>query len=168
MPAFVIFETGPDDWVVKLNLSDRDWARMSLGLPAVATLDAYEGTVFNGKITDLAVAADPASGLYPVEVRIAPQGKRFAPGLFAKVDITPSKSGPYAIIPVDAIIEGDGKSAFVFAMQPDGVSVKKLQVQISQINGNQAMVSSGLEGVTEVVTAGAPYLTEKKKVRKVQ
>ena len=31
-------------------------------------------------------AADPASGLYPVEVRIQPQGKRFAPGLFAGGD----------------------------------------------------------------------------------
>ena len=168
MPAFVIFETGPDDWVVRINVSDRDWARLSLGMRADVQMDAYEGTTFNGKVSDLAAAADPASGLYPVEIKIATQGKRFAPGLFAKVDITPSKSRPYAIIPIEAIVEGDGKSAFVFALQPDNISVKKIPVEIAFIDGSQVLIGSGLEGVQEVVTAGAPYLSEKRRVKKVE
>lgn len=168
MPAFVLFETGSKDWVIRINVSDRDWARLSLGMPAKVSMDAYEGFVFNGKVSDLAAAADPASGLYTVEISIAPNGKKFAPGLFAKVDITPSKSGKYAILPIEAIVEGNGKSAFVFALQPDGVSVKKLPVQIAYLDGNKALVASGLDGVAEVVTAGAPYLSERKKVRKVQ
>lgn len=168
MPAFVIFETGPDDWVVRISVSDRDWARLSLGMRAQVRMDAYEGFVFNGKVSDLAVAADPASGLYPVEIKIAAQGKRFAPGLFAKVDITPSKSRAYAIIPIEAIVEGDGKSAFVFALKEDSVSVKKIPVQVAFMEGDKVLVSSGLEGVSEVVTAGAPYLSEKKKVRRIK
>ena len=84
------------------------------------------------------------------------------------MDITASKSGEYAILPIEAIVEGNGKSAFVFALQPDGVSVKKLPVQIAYLDGNKALVASGLDGVAEVVTAGAPYLSERKKVRKVQ
>lgn len=167
MPAFVIFETGANDWVVRINVSDRDWARLSLGMPAKISLDAYDGTAFQGKVSDLAAAADPSSGLYTVEISIATQGKRFAPGLFAKVDVLPSKSRPYAIVPIEAIVEGDGKSAFVFALQPDGTSVKKLPVQVAFLEGNKVLISSGLEGVTEVVTAGAPYLSEKKKVRKM-
>ncbi len=167
MPAFVLFETGKDDWVIKINVSDRDWARLSLGMPAKVTMDAYEGTAFNGKLTDLAPAADPQSGLYPVEIRIQPQGKRFAPGLFAQVDITPSQSRAYTMVPVEAIVEGDGKSAFVFALQSDGKSVRKMPVQVAFLEGNQVVIASGLEGVGEVVTTGAPYLTEKKKVKKM-
>ncbi len=166
-PVFVLFETGKDDWVIKINVSDRDWARLSLGMPAKVTMDAYEGTSFNGKVTDLAPAADPQSGLYPVEVRIQPQGKRFAPGLFAQVDITPSQSRSYTMIPVEAIVEGDGKSAFVFALQADGQSVRKAPVQVAFLEGNQVIISSGLEGVAEVVTTGAPYLTERKRVKKM-
>jgi len=168
MPAFVIFETGPNDWVVRINVSDRDWARLSMGMRAQVTMDAYEGIVFNGKVSDLAAAADPASGLYTVEIQIATQGKRFAPGLFAKVDITPSKSRAYTMVPVEAIVEGDGKSAFVFALQPDSISVKKIPVQVAFMEGDKVVIASGLEGVLEVVTAGAPYLSEKKKVRVVQ
>lgn len=167
MPALVLFETGTNDWVVRINVSDRDWARLSLGMPAQIRMDAYEGVTFNGKVKELAPAADPASGLYPVEIRIQAQGKRFAPGLFAEVDITPASSRPYTMIPVEAIVEGDGQSAFVFALQADGTTVKKMPVRVAFLEGNQAVISSGLEGVTEVVTSGAPYLTEKKKVRKM-
>ena len=167
LPALVLFETGKDDWVVKINVSDRDWARLSPGMPAKVTMDAYEGQVITGKLTDLAPAADPQSGLYPVEIRIRPEGKRFAPGLFAQVDITPLQSRMYTMIPVEAIVEGDGKSAFVFALQADGQSVRKMPVQVAFLEGNQVVIASGLEGVTEVVTTGAPYLTEKKKVRKM-
>jgi RND family efflux transporter, MFP subunit len=166
MPAFVLFETGANDWVVQVNVSDRDWARLNLGMEARVTMDAYEGTSFAGKVSDLAPAADPASGLYPVEVRVQPQGKRFAPGLFADVEINPKQTRPYTLIPVEAIIEGDGQSAFVFALQDDGESVKKMPVRIAFIEGTQAVVASGLEGVREIVTAGVPYLNEKKKVRK--
>lgn len=166
-PVFVLFENGADDWVVKINVSDRDWARINLGMTAAVVMDAYEGTVFNGKVSDLSPAADAASGLYPVEIRIQPQGKRFAPGLFAQVDIKPSQSRPYVLVPVEALVEGDGKSAFVFSLQADGESVRKTPVQVAFLEGNQAVISSGLEGVAEVVTSGAPYLSEKKKVRKM-
>lgn len=166
-PVFVLFETGANDWVVKINVSDRDWARLSLGMSAKVVMDAYPDAPFIGKVSDLAPSADPASGLYPVEIRVTPHGKRFAPGLFAQVDITPSQSRPYTLVPVEAIVEGDGKSAFVFVLQADGESVKKAPVEVAFLEGNQAVIASGLEGVAEVVTSGAPYLSEKKKVRKM-
>lgn len=165
-PVFVLFQTGVDDWVVKINVSDRDWARLSPGMSAKVVMDAYPDAPFSGKVSDLAPAADPTSGLYPIEIKVAPQGKRFAPGLFAQVDITPSQSRLYTLVPIEAIVEGDGKAAFVFALQADGESVRKTPVQVAFLEGDQAVIASGLEGVAEVVTSGAPYLSEKKKVRK--
>ena len=167
MPVFVLFETGKDDWVVKVNVSDRDWARLSTGMNAQLHMDAYPGISFSGKVSDLAPAADPASGLYPVEIQVSPQGQRFAPGLFAQVDISPRQAGSFTTVPVEAIIEGDGREAFVFVLQADGESVRKLPVQVAFIDGNQAVLSQRLADATEVITAGAPYLTEKKKVRKI-
>lgn len=166
-PVFVLFETGNDDWVVKVNVSDRDWARLNTGMGAQVTMDAYPNTVFAGKVSDLAPAADPASGLYPVEIRVAPQGKRFAPGLFAQVDITPKQARNYAAVPVEAIIEGDGREAFVFILEPDGESVRKTPVQVAFLDNDLAVLSNPLDGAAEVITSGAPYLTEKKKVKKM-
>ncbi len=165
-PVLVLFETGNDDWVIKINVSDRDWARLNIGMNARVTMDAYPETVFNGKVSDLAPAADPSSGLYPVEIKIAPQGHRFAPGLFAEVDVTPPQARSYQMIPIEAIVEGEGKSAFVFAIQPDGETVRKIPVQVAFLDGNQVVISGGLDGIAEVITAGAPYLTEKSRVKK--
>lgn len=168
MPVFVLFETGADDWVVKINVSDRDWARLNVGMAARLRMDAYPDASFVGKVSELAPAADPQNGLYPVEIRVAPQGRRFAPGLFAQVEITPPQSRAYAVLPIEAIVEGDGKEAFVFVPQADGASVRKLPVQVAFIEGNSVMVANGLDGAKEVVTDGAPYLTEKKKVTVVK
>ncbi|MCC6459543.1 MAG: efflux RND transporter periplasmic adaptor subunit [Saprospiraceae bacterium] len=167
MPVFVLFETGKDDWVVKVYVSDRDWARLSIGMNAQVHMDAYPGITFPGKLSDLAPAADPASGLYPVEIKVTPQGQRFAPGLFAQLDIAPRQAGRFTTVPVEAIIEGDGREAFVFVIQPDGESVRKVPVQVAFIEGNRAVLSQHLGDAAEVITAGAPYLTEKKKVRKI-
>jgi RND family efflux transporter MFP subunit len=167
MPAFVLFETGANDWVLRVSVSDRDWAQLSLGMKASVRMDAYEGTVFSGQVSELAPAADPSNGLYPVELRIATQGKRMAPGLFAKAEIMPSKSDNYAVVPVEALVEGEGRTAYVFALQADGESVRKLPVQVAFLEGRQAVLRSGLDGVQAVVTDGAPYLTERKKVRQM-
>jgi hypothetical protein len=52
-------------------------------------------------------------------------------------------------------------------LQADSESVKKMPVKVAFMEGNQAVIASGLEGVKEVITSGAPYLNEKKKVRKM-
>ncbi|MBL7826937.1 MAG: efflux RND transporter periplasmic adaptor subunit, partial [Saprospiraceae bacterium] len=131
MPALVLFETGPKNWVVKIAVSDRDWARLETGMPAKIKLDAYENEMFSGKVKDLAPAADPSNGLYPVELSLDTKNKRLAPGLFASVEITPSKSRNYTSIPLEALVEGSGLGAYVFVPQPDSVSVKKLPVLVA-------------------------------------
>ena len=168
MPVFVLYETGQNDWVVKLNVSDRDWARLSKGQTANLHFDAYPETDFKGSVSDLPATADPSNGLYPIEIKVNPSGKRFAPGLFAQVDIAAKQSREYMVVPIEAIIEGDGKTASVFAIAPDGESVEKRTVQIAFIEGSQAVLSSGLSPGQQVVSAGAPYLTPQKKVRMIK
>jgi multidrug efflux system membrane fusion protein len=168
MPVFVLFETGQNDWVVKINVSDRDWARLNKGQVAEVHFDAYSDTNFKGTIADLPAAADPSNGLYPIEVKVTPQGKRFAPGLFAQVDIASRQGRNYVIVPIESIIEGEGKSAFVYTVSADGASVKKVPVQIAFLEGSTAVIASGLEASQRVVTTGAPYLNERKKIRIVE
>ena len=165
MPAFVLFETGAEDWVVKLNVSDRDWARLQVGMPAELALDAYPGQAITGRIRDLAPAADPSNGLYPVEVSLPANKLRLAPGLFAKARITPKETRTYYALPLEAIVEGDDRSAYVFVPQADGETVRKVQVHVAQITAKTALIDQGLDGVNAVVSTGAPYLNEKKKVK---
>ncbi len=152
------------DWVVRVGVSDKDWARLRLGNRASVVLDAYPGQTFSGTISELAQAADPVNKLYEVEVKINPANAKFAPGLFAKVELQPAQSRSYAVVPVEAIVEGNGKDGFVYVMADDRKRVRKMPVQIGFLDGDKVLLTNGLAGTKEVVTAGSAFLTEESSV----
>lgn len=160
--ASVYFISGNrrSDWVVRVGVSDKDWARLRLGNRATISLDAYPGQAFAGTVSELAQAADPTTKLYEVEVRINPGTAKMAPGLFAKVTLTPAQSRSYAMVPVEAIVEGNGKEGFVYVLTGDRRKVRKLPVEIGFLDGSKVLITNGLAGVSDVVTAGSGFLTE--------
>lgn len=163
--VFMISSTRKSDWIVRVGVSDKDWARLKTGNRATITLDAYPGQTFTGVVSELAQAADPMNKLYDVEIRINPGSAKFAPGLFAKVTLQPAQNRSYALVPIEAIVEGDGKDGFVFVLADDRRSagplhVRKIPVQIGFIDNDKVLLTNGLAGISNVVTAGSAYLTE--------
>ncbi len=152
--------TGQQNWVVRVGVSDKDWAKLNIGDKAKIALDAYPDATFEGTVTELAQAADQTSKLYEVEVQVKPGNQRFAPGLFARAEIIPSQSRTYFTVPVEAIVEGNGKQAFVYTLTSTGKTVNKIPVQIAFFDNQQVMITKGLENVKEVITAGSSFLTE--------
>ncbi|GAB3248260.1 efflux RND transporter periplasmic adaptor subunit [Larkinella harenae] len=159
-PVFMISSTRQNDWIVRVGVSDKDWARLKIGNRATITLEAYPDRTFTGTVSELAQAADPMNKLYDVEIRINPGAVKFAPGLFAKATLQPAQSRSYALIPIEAIVEGDGKNGFVFTLSDDQKHVRKIPVQIGFIDNDKVLLSNGLSGISNVITAGSAYLTE--------
>ncbi|WP_028524158.1 efflux RND transporter periplasmic adaptor subunit [Runella limosa] len=159
-PIFYITSNRQGDWVVRVGVSDKDWARLKVGDKANVQLDAYPSEAFSGSITKLAPAADPMNKLYEIEVRIAPKGKRLATGLFAKVELKPVQSRTYTVVPLEAIVEGNGKEAFIYVLAETRKKVKRLPVQIGFVDGDKVLITNGLEGISEVITSGSAFLTE--------
>jgi multidrug efflux pump subunit AcrA (membrane-fusion protein) len=104
--------------------------------------------------------AELATGLYQAEVRVKPGSKKLASGLFAKVEIIPSARKKFQSVPIESIVEGQGKKAFVFIVKPDKKTVEKLPVTIAYLENQRAFILDGLTHVTEVVTSGSAFLTE--------
>ncbi|CAG5007339.1 Multidrug resistance protein MexA [Dyadobacter sp. CECT 9275] len=161
-PGIIITSNRKNDWVVRIGVSDKDWARLKMGDKATVNLDAYPNEPFTGKVSNFAQAADPVSKLYEIEISIDPAGKRLASGLYAKVGITPSKSSNYWIIPVEALLEGNGKQGFVYVNVEN--RAKRIPVTIGYLDGDKVLISEGLDGISEVITAGSAFLTENSKV----
>lgn len=163
--VLLVSGTGRADWVVRVGVADKDWARLKLRDRATVRLDAYPDRTFAGTVSQLAQAADPMNKLYQVEIRIAPTaGATFAPGLFAKVELTPAQRRQYAVVPVEAIVEGNGKEGFVYVLADDRKKVRKLPVQIGFLSGDKVLLTQGLDNVANVVTAGSAFLTEESNV----
>lgn len=157
-PGLVITSSRRNDWVMRLNVSDKDWARLKIGDKANVQLDAYPEETFTGTVTNLAQSADPVSKLYQTEVKINPAGKRFATGLYGKAELISSQNRQYAVIPVEAVIEGNGNKGFVFVNENG--KAKRLPITIGYLDGEKVLVSQGLENVKEVVTSGSAFLTD--------
>lgn len=172
--VYLISSNRRSDWVVRVGVSDKDWARLRLGNRASITLDAYPDRTFSGTISELAQAADPVNKLYEVEIRInpgpsGPSAVKFAPGLFAKVTLVPAQSRRYTLVPVEAIVEGNGKDGFVYVLVQNSrgagpLHVRKTPVQIGFLDGDKVLLTNGLAGVKEIVTAGSAFLTEESTV----
>ncbi len=162
-PAFFMNATaGPGTWTLKAAVADKDWARLQVGDPAEVRIDAYPDRQFRGHVSRRAAGADPATGTWQIDVRVDAQpGAPLATGLFARATLRPRQQATYHIIPADALVEGEGDDAFVFAPVGRGAGkVRKLPVKVAFLDGSRVYVRAGLDSVPQVVAGGAGFLTE--------
>lgn len=154
--------------VVRTALADREVVQVAVGDAARVEVDAYPGRGFEARVSEISGAADPRNGLFPVELRIAPQtGVTLATGLVARVDITPSagRRGSLTRVPIAALVEGRGDDAVVFVADK-GVA-RKRAVKVAFIAGTEVALLSGLAPGEPVVTEGALYLQDGDRIRAV-
>jgi multidrug efflux system membrane fusion protein len=167
-PVFFFSGTAGNDWVVRFGVADKDWAILKRGDKAAISLDAYPQKTFTGIISEIAEGADVANGTYEVEVKILPNGARFASGLFAAIQLQPAAQQRVILIPIEALAEADGKSGYVYTVNDDQKTVSRHAVKIAFLEKYKAAIVSGLDGVKEVITDGVGYLTEKATVKVIK
>ena len=76
-PVYVINSTRPGDWVIRIGVADRDWARLSCATAQV-WLDAYPGDTLKAEVSEIAEVADPLTGTFSVKLRIEAGERRLA------------------------------------------------------------------------------------------
>jgi hypothetical protein len=69
----------------------------------------------------------------------------------AKVDIFPSTKRPHFIIPVDALVEAEGDKGYVYTVDKETMTAKRIPIAIGFLVGDKVAVESGLEDTAEVV-----------------
>jgi membrane fusion protein, multidrug efflux system len=158
--ALIINAAAQNNWLVKIGLPDVDWVRVKLGDRVKVTTDAYPNVSFEGVVSTINEGADAISGLYQAEVKVNPGTKKLASGLFAKVQIVSNDKTKLWAVPIESLVEGTGKQAYVFVAKADQKTVHKVLVSIAYLEGTRAFLFSGLEEVSEVITAGSAFLTE--------
>ena len=161
-PVFFIIGTGSKDWVIKAGLADRDWARVKLGDHADVHLDAYPERTFSATVTKLADLADPMTGTFATELTLNPAGQKIATGLMGSISINKKDAVATTVIPLEALVEANANRGFVYVV--NNGKAKRLAINIAYLLGDKVLITSGLEGQTQVVAAGAMYLSEGAKV----
>lgn len=149
---------GSSSWVLRAGVADKEYAQIELGNKATLTTDAFPGKVFSAVVSKKALAADPASGAFEIELKIDLKGVQPAVGMFGNAIITPSKITKGYSIPYEALLEANGNKGFVFVTN-NLKTVQRVEVMIASIEQHRVLISDGLSGHAYVVISGSPYLT---------
>ncbi len=160
-PGQVVLVMGRHDggYVVRLAVADRHVVRIRRGDAVTLLLDAWPEERFTATVTQVASAADPATGLFSIEAQLAPTQRPLVSGLVGRASIVPGDAGatlPYA--PVGAVLEGDGDTAAVFIA--DGAVARRRAVKVAFITGQGVAIREGLAVGERIITAGAPYVDD--------
>ena len=156
-PIFV-FGAEQSGWIVRVGLADRDIIHTAVGDSAHLWFDAYPDEPFAGRVTEVADAADAMSSTFEVEIAVEDKDKRLKSGFIARVDLFPSFSETVTYIPIEALVEGNGREGLVYVYNAETREATKVPVHIERILDHEIAVSGGLEAYDQVVTDGASFL----------
>jgi multidrug efflux system membrane fusion protein len=160
----LIFGAQDRGFVVRAGLADREIVQVRIGDAVHVRLDALPDAKLEGKITEIASAADPASGMFDIEVALAAKELPLKSGLVAKLTIVPASasSGERVYVPIGAIVEGDGRAARLFVLDKD--RARRRDIEVAFIEGAIVALASGVDAGEQVITDGALYLEDGERV----
>lgn len=147
-------------YIVRVGLADRQVVQVQLGDEAQARLDALPGAPLQGKVTEIASAADPRNGLFNVEVTLEGGDAALRSGLVASVDILPTtaRASERVYLPIGALVQAHGLQGHVFVLEND--SAQRRDIDIAFISGSQVALNAGVQAGEAVIVDGARYLRE--------
>lgn len=149
-----------NNWVLKVGLSDQDWASVSIGDQATVTIDTEKDQNFSATIRAKSEGVDPITGTLWVTLKTnGIPAKKIALGIFGKANIQPVKKTKAWVVPFDAVVEGNENEGFIFITK-DGKTAEKVKVKISGIAHGKVMVTQGLEDAKGIITNGNAYLND--------
>jgi Cu(I)/Ag(I) efflux system membrane fusion protein len=148
-PLATISGISPIWLIVSLPQGDAEAARP--GGRVTATLPAYPGESFSGRIESVLPAADPATRTIEVRIALDNRQGRLRPGMTAQVRIEDADARPALVVPTEAVIR-TGTRTMVIVANESGYA--PTEVQLGRQSGDNIEIRSGLSEGQRVVASG--------------
>jgi membrane fusion protein (multidrug efflux system) len=134
---------------IEIEVSEKDYNHLQIGLPATVKVEAYKNQKWTGKITKLAHTFNTMTKTTKVTVEVKNEELKLKPGMFAKVEI-PIAEREEIFVPMKAIYRqpGTGKD-FVFVVRNS--KTEKKPVERIFTDGDFVAVSGLTTGETIIV-----------------
>ena len=151
-----------DSVFVDFSLPQQELTKLSLGLPAKVTTDAIPGREFNGKLTAINSAIDPATRNVQLQASLENKDHALRAGMFARMEIILPEKKPILYIPATAVAYAPyGDSVYVIEKKhdektkTDSLVLRQQFVRTGETRGDFVSVTEGLKTGQEVVSTGA-------------
>ena len=148
-PLATINGLSPVWLIASLPQADAGLARP--GARVVASLPAYPGESFAGRIESVLPAANAATRTIEVRIALANSDGRLRPGMTAEARLE-ERAESALVIPAEAVIR-TGQRSIVIVVQEDG-SYAPVEVTLGRSQGDAIAIASGLSEGQRVVASG--------------
>jgi len=168
MPVFLTNSTQKSNsYLLKVGVTDREWAAIKVGQSAKVTLDGYPDHKFEATVFRKLQAADREIGSFQIELKLKLDQVIPAVGMFGKAEIKTDQIEKSVVIPYNALVEADGEQGFIFA--PNGKNrVKKIAVHILKFDNKKVYLKEKPFGIDQIVISNSAYLNEQSIIKIIQ
>lgn len=125
---------------------------ISIGRFVSATLTAFPGEGFSGKVIAILPEANVATRTVRVRVELKNPQQRLRPGLFAQVRLESGDSKPVLFVPSEAVIRSGTRNVVIVAADP--THFEPVEIQIGSESDGKTIVLGGLQEGQKVVASG--------------
>lgn len=152
------FAPDAEPWIVRAGVGEAELAGIRVGSPARVTIAGRPPLA--AEVTRLAGRADAATRTVSLEITPAEPPADLRSGFVAQVEIRPDDVAPRPVVPLEALVAGEGRRAHVFLLADDARSVRRVEVTIAGLHAGSASLESPLPEGARLVTTGAEFLTD--------
>jgi RND family efflux transporter MFP subunit len=146
-------------WILRIGVSDKQWASINTGDKAKVIIDAFPSKKFEAQVTRKWESTDPQTGALTIELEIKHEDFRFASGMFGTAVLSSDASLLSWSVPYEAVLDANDNEGFVFVTN-DNKKALKQPVTIESFNGKTIRISKGLENSSALIVSGSAYLTD--------
>ncbi len=147
------------NWILKIGVSDKQWASVTLKDKASVKIDAIPDHIFQATVTRKSETSDPVTGAFTVELLLKNDGARLATGMFGSAQVQTGIALSTWSVPYEAVLDANGNEGFVFVTSDNKVA-RKQPVTIESFDGKTIRLSSGLEDGSALIISGSAYLAD--------
>jgi Cu(I)/Ag(I) efflux system membrane fusion protein len=122
------------------------------GTPVKATVSAWPGRTFSGRIEAMLPEVDASTRTQRARIVLDNTGGDLAPGMFAELQLQSAAGHVYPLVPDEALIE-TGDAARVIVAE-DGGHYRPVAVRTGASSGGKTEILAGLKGGERVVVSG--------------
>lgn len=168
-PAFTL--ANADQVKVAFGVPDVELHNLNLGQTMSVTTEAVPHKVFEGKVSEIAGAADPKTRVFNVEVSLSNRTHELRPGMVASLVLKKqATAGLHDLsIPMTAVVRSsqrsDGYAVFVVEDRAGKLVATERQVELGEASGRLVEVLSGVQPGERVVTSGSTRIASGQEVK---
>jgi RND family efflux transporter MFP subunit len=155
-------------WLLKVGLSDQEWATIGLNDPAKIETSALPGQFFNGIVIRKSEGIDASTGTFTAYISLSDSKQNsLASGMFGKAIVTPTLKNQTKStwkVPYEALLDGDGTEGYVFITNDNRIA-RKVQVKVAGIEDHMVNITDGLQNAAALIVSGSAYLTDNSPIK---